>query len=226
MDDIEIMTKYKETRALERVPPPSDHNKLARLNMRELKELASVFMESGAFPDVKSLAQAQVKILAGQELGFAPIVSMTNIHFFQGKVSIGSTLLASLIKDSGKYAYKVLQHSDLACEIAFYQVVGGETKQLGTPVFYTIDDATKAGLLSKDTWKKYPKDMLFAACMRQGARRYCADILRGVTHETDVEIDDSYDATPFVEGPVESLDKVLVDGEIVMDEPNEDGEPF
>lgn len=212
---------------------PSDHNKLARLNMRELRELASVFIESGAFPDIKSLAQAQVKILAGQELGFSPIVSMTGIHFFQGKVTIGSNLLASLIKDSGKYAYKVLQHSDAACEIAFYQVVGGEPKQLGTPVFYTIDDATKAGLLTKDNWKKYPKDMLFAACMRQGARRYCADILRGVTHDTDVELIDALPAEAEEADVPHTADLPHTEPEpdapiegIVEEQATEDGSPF
>jgi len=164
-------------------------NKLAKLNMRELKELATVFLESGAFPDVKQLAQAMVKIIAGQELGFSPIVSMTGIHFFQGKVEFSSTLKASLIKDSGKYEYKVLQHTNDCCEIAFYQRIGNELKSLGTPVFYTIEDAAQAGLLGKDNWKKYRKDMLFAACIRQGTRRYCADVLRGVSSDHEVEID-------------------------------------
>lgn len=166
------------------------NNALARLNMRELKELATVFVESGAFPDIKQVAQAMVKIIAGQELGFSPIVSMTGIHFFQGKVEFSSTLKAALIKDSGKYEYKILQHTNECCEVAFYQRIGNEIKSLGTPVFYTIEDAAQAGLLGKDNWKKYRKDMLFAACIRQGTRRYCADVLRGVSADTDVEPND------------------------------------
>lgn len=166
------------------------NNGLAKLNMRELKELATVFVESGAFPDIKQVAQAMVKIIAGQELGFSPIVSMTGIHFFQGKVEFSSTLKAALIKDSGKYEYKILQHTNDCCEVAFYQRIGNEIKSLGTPVFYTIEDAQQAGLLSKDNWKKYRKDMLFAACIRQGTRRYCADVLRGVSADTDVEPND------------------------------------
>jgi hypothetical protein len=166
------------------------NNNLAKLNMRELKELATVFVESGAFPDIKQVAQAMVKIIAGQELGFSPIVSMTGIHFFQGKVEFSSTLKAALIKDSGKYEYKVLQHTNDCCEIAFYQRIGNEIKSLGTPVFYTFEDAVQAGLTNKDNWKKYRKDMLFAACIRQGTRRYCADVLRGVSADTDIEPND------------------------------------
>ncbi len=171
-------------------------NSLAKLNMRELKELAEVFMVSGAFPDIKSVAQAQVKILAGAELGFSAIVSMTGIHFFQGKVTIGSNLLASLIKDSGKYEFKILQHTDKLCEIAFFQHIGDQIKSLGTPVLYTIDDARLAGLTGKDNWKKYPKDMLFAACIRQGSRRYCADILRGTVSDTDTQVDEEAPIDP------------------------------
>lgn len=164
-------------------------NSITKMNMRELKELAEVFVTSGAFTDVKSTAQAIVKVLAGAELGFSPIVSMTNIHFFQGKVSIGANLMASLIKDSGKYEYKVLQMDKTACEIAFYQIIGGELVSLGTPVRYTIDEARLAGLAGKDVWKKHPDDMLFAACMRKGCRRYCADVLRGTSTDADTPRD-------------------------------------
>lgn len=193
------------------------NNAIAKLNMRELKELATVFVESGAFPDIKQVAQAMVKIIAGSELGFSPIVSMTGIHFFQGKVEFSSTLKASLIKDSGKYEYKVLQHTNECCEIAFYQRIGNELKSLGTPVFYTIDDAAAAGLLGKDNWKKYRKDMLFAACIRQGTRRYCADVLRGVSSDHEVEIDSDGPVDPNAMGTSamddQTAENVTVDAE-------------
>lgn len=192
-----------EATALEKTQPKSPAslalverpNSITKLNMRELKELAEVFIQSGAFTDVKQTAQAMVKIIAGQELGFTPIVSMTGIHFFNGKVSIGANLIASLIKDSGKYEYKITEHTPEACSVVFYQNVNGELKQLGVPVRYTIDDAKTAGLIGKDNWKKYPMDMLFAACIRQGGRRYCADVLRGLTAETDRDTDDTVDRT-------------------------------
>jgi hypothetical protein len=169
-------------------------NSIAKLNMRELKELAEVFVTSKMFPDVTQTAQAMVKIIAGQELGFEPIVSMTGIHIFQGKVSIGANLLASLIKDSGKYQYKVTEHDNTACTVVFYQDVRGDWKQLGVPVRYTMQDAQNAGLTSKDVWKKYPSDMLFASVIRKGCRRYCADVLRGTVSDHDVADEVNLDA--------------------------------
>ncbi len=202
---------------------PPETNSLAKLNMRELKDLAGIMLESGAFPDIKSAAQAMVKVIAGNELGFSPIVSMTGIHFFQGKVSLGANLIASLIKDSGKYEYKITEHTTDACSVVFYQMINNELKQLGVPVRYTIADAQKAGLTGKDNWKKYPMDMLFAACIRQGARRYCADILRGVTPETDTESPQEIDRSAMADDPRvntppnETADADAIDAEIVED---------
>jgi len=189
-----------------------ERNSLARLNMRELKELATVFMESGSFPDIKSAAQAQVKIIAGAELGFSPIVSMTGIHFFQGKVEFSSTLKASLIKASGKYEYKILQHTRELCEVAFFQKVGNELRSLGVPVKYTMEDARIAGLAGKDNWKKSPMDMLFAACIRQGQRRHCADVLRGLGPEADSEATEEIDTSAMDDATAQN---VTVEGSVV-----------
>lgn len=192
-------------------------NRVAKLAMSDVKQLADAFYASGSFPDLKSEAAAAVKIIAGHELGFSPVVSMTGIHFFQGKVVIGANLLASLIKDSGKYEYKIMEHTNETCSIVFYQRFGEALKQMGVPVTYTIADAKKAGLDQKDNWKKFPKDMLFAACVRQGARRYCADILRGTStehanpYETEIDAHDAENASKSAPADV--------DGEVVDDSP-------
>lgn len=189
-------------------------NRIAKLAMADIKQLADAFYNSGSFPDLKSEAAAAVKIIAGHELGFSPVVSMTGIHFFQGKVVIGANLLASLIKDSGKYEYKIIEHTETKCSLVFYQRFGEELKAMGVPVEYTMVDAKKAGLDTKDNWKKFPKDMLFAACIRQGARRYCADILRGTSaehanpYETEVDAEDAANSAP-----------ADIDGEVVEDTP-------
>lgn len=184
-------------------------NSIAKVDMRELKELAEVFVASGAFSDIKQVAQAQIKILAGNELGFSPIVSMTGIHFFQGKVSIGSNLIASLIKESAKYDYEVIEHTGEACAAQFYALSGSHRVKLGVPVRYTYAEANAAGLTSKDTWKKYPADLLFAAVIRQGARRYCADVLRGTTASVDTSID------PELEQIAAEPETTVVEGDVV-----------
>jgi len=52
--------------------------------------ISQSFAESGMFPDIKSAAQAAVKIQAGKEFGIQPFASMTGIHIIAGKPVIGA----------------------------------------------------------------------------------------------------------------------------------------
>ena len=67
--------------------------------------LGKAFAESGMFPDIKSAAQAIVKIQAGAELGIGPFQSMSGIHIISGKPTIGAGVMAAMVKGSGKYDY-------------------------------------------------------------------------------------------------------------------------
>ncbi len=144
----------------------------------EVQNMASVFYASGMFTDIKSEAQASVKILAGQVFGFDPITSMAYVHIIQGKAYLGAKIQAGLIKSSGIYDYKITEHTDKACCLQFYKYYNGEWKPLNIPIRYTIEEATQAGVTSNPTWKKHPKAMLFASCIRQGMTRCTPDLLR------------------------------------------------
>lgn len=219
------MQKSQEPKA-DALATAGDVNTVKALTFREIQQMSSVFVESGFFPNIKTAAQAMVKIIAGQELGFAPVVSMTGIHFFLNRVDFSSTLKASLIKASGKYNYKILDHSTERCEISFFEKVNNEWVSCGVPVVYTIGDAKVAGLTNKDNWKNHPKDMLFAACIRQGQRRYCADVLHGLGNEQDAEFADeqaAVDASAFENAKAENQ---TVDAESVEATDVTTGEPI
>ena len=142
-----------------------------QLPIGELMNMAKAFAESGMFADTKSAAQAIVKIQAGQEIGIPPFAAMTGIHIIQGKPTIGAGLIASRVKGSGKYDYKVIEASEKVCSIDFYQ---GKEK-IGNSTF-TVEDAKKAGTKNID---KFPKNMLFARAISNGVKWYCPDIFSG-----------------------------------------------
>ena len=71
-------------------------------SLAEPMSLADVFVKSGMFPDLKTQAQGVVKILAGRELGLAPLESMTNIYIVNGKVALQAKIIGSLMKKSKK----------------------------------------------------------------------------------------------------------------------------
>jgi hypothetical protein len=137
----------------------------------EIMSIGKAFAESGMFPDIKSAAQAIVKIQAGAELGIAPFAAMSGIHIISGKPTIGAGVMAAMVKASGKYDYRVIEQTDKVCSIDYYQGV----ERLGTSTF-TIEDAKKAGTKNTD---KFPRNMLFARAMSNGVKWYTPDVFAG-----------------------------------------------
>jgi len=163
--------------------PENDLCRPAAMTFAEAMRLADVMMESGFFPDVKSAAQACVKILAGAELGFGPFASMSGIHIVKGKAEPGANLLAVCVKRSGRYNYRVVNIDNARCEIHFFE--NGEPCGIST---FTIEDAKKAGTQNLD---KFPRNMLFARAMSNGIKWFCPDAENGVSVYAPGEISDA-----------------------------------
>jgi hypothetical protein len=139
--------------------------------VNDIMIMAKTFAESGMFTDAKQMGQAFVKIQAGQEIGIPPFAAMSGIHIIQGKPTIGAGLIASTVKGSGKYDYKVVKLDDTICSLDFYQGLNN----IGNSTF-TIQDAKKA--LTKNI-DKFPKNMLFARAISNGVKWFCPDVFSG-----------------------------------------------
>ena len=146
-------------------------NELANISIEESMTMAKFFAESGMFTDAKQQAQAFVKIIAGKEIGIPAFAAMSGIHIIQGKPTLGAGLIASAIKGSGKYDYRVVKMDEKICSIDFLQ----GTENIGNSTF-TIEDAKKA--LTKNI-DKFPKNMLFARAISNGVKWFCPDVFSG-----------------------------------------------
>ncbi|NBW19768.1 MAG: hypothetical protein EBR82_68525 [Caulobacteraceae bacterium] len=153
-------------------------------SVEELGRIGQIFVTSGFFSDTKDAAQAIVKVMAGQELGFAPIASMTGVYIMKGKVSLSANLMAAAIKRSGRYTFKVLQLDAKECSIEFYEILGGKRESIGISSF-TMAEAAQAGLAGSATWKNFPRNMLYARAMSNGAKWYCPDVFGGPIYTPD-----------------------------------------
>lgn len=140
----------------------------------------------------QAIAMMATKILAGREIGIGPFASVNGIHIIKGKPSIGANLMASAVKGSGRYDYRVKEMSSQKCVIEFFEREGDKRVSIGLSDF-TIAEATAAGLMANDTWKKFPKNMLFARALSNGVRWYCPDVFAGntvyVPEELGAEVD-------------------------------------
>lgn len=171
--------------------------------------VAKALAQSGMFKDAQQANQAFAKIVAGIELGIGPVAAMTQFHVIDGKLAPGATLMAALIRRSGRYRFRVLEATGQACRIEFYSREGGGEWELDGVAAFTLDDAKQAGLLNKGNWRGYPHDMLFARALSQGVRRFCADILGGSSAYVPDELGD--------DGPVERMSVVLADDAVAAD---------
>jgi len=163
-----------------------------------MRTTARIFAASGMFPDARTEAQAYVKIMAGREMGLPAMFSMTKIYVVEGKVMAGAEVLASKIKSSGKYDYKVIKHDNEKCVINFYLVENG--KRVEPPEYistFTMDDARDAKLVKPNSgWEKWKRAMLYSKALSQGARIVCPDVINGIYTPEEFGIEADEDGKP------------------------------
>lgn len=145
-------------------------NELQIMGVNDIMDMSKMFVESGMFTDAKSVAQAFVKIQAGQEIGLAPFASMSGINVIMGKPTFGASIIASSVKGSAKYDFKVKVLNEKECSIDFF-----EGKELLGNSTFTIEDAKKQQTKNLD---KFPKNMLYARAMSNGQKWFCPDVFQ------------------------------------------------
>jgi len=147
-----------------------------------MNSMATVFHQSGMFPDIKSAAQALVKIQAGSELGFSPIYSMTKIYIVKSRVMVSAEALGAMVKRSGRYDYKIIKLDNETCELEFTD--NGKAVYLSR---FTMQDARTAGIISDGSgWQKWPRAMLMSKALSQGARAVCPHVIAGTYTPEDM----------------------------------------
>jgi hypothetical protein len=149
----------------------------------EVSKLAEYVARSGLFA-VKTQEQAMMVMLTGASLGLSPVAALRGVHVIQGKAALDATLVTALVQQHPDCEYwRVAENTNERCTI--------ETKRRGHPApvsrTWTIDDAKRAGLTNKDTWKSYPAAMLRARCTTDLARGVYGDALFGVYTPEEIE---------------------------------------
>lgn len=169
--------------------------------LSNVQRLGNILAASGYFSDVKDAAQAAVKVMAGEELGIAPVASVMGIHIIKGKVTLSANLIAAQVRRHG-YDYRHTQFDAQGCSLQFF---GKKGELLGDSSF-TESDAKAAGVYS-DMYKKFPRNMYFSRAMSNGARWYCPEVMSGlpvyVPEEMGAKVDGEGDV--ILEAQTESL---------------------
>jgi hypothetical protein len=152
-----------------------------------LHRIASDLHKSRLFK-TGSVEQALAVILMGRELGIGPTTALSNIVIAAGKPTLGAALVGALIQKSGKYGYTVTEMSDTSVSVEFFEKLanynGQGVRNLGTSTF-TLQDAQRARLAQSQTWQQYPRNLLLARAITNGARWYCPEVFGGAIYDPD-----------------------------------------
>lgn len=172
---------------------------LALNDLAEVMSLGKMLAEAGYFEDVKSQAQAVVKILYGKEMGISPMASMNGLYVYKGKVCMYADLINDKIKASGVADFRVKKLTNDECILEWFDP---RTKEIFGESDFTIKQAEAAQLLSKVTWKAYPKNMLFARALTFGLRLFARQVFAVTVYSVEELQDEVNPNSTIIEGAV------------------------
>lgn len=148
-------------------------------NLAEAKELATTLSAARTLPEALQQKPADVMaiVMAGAELGLAPMQSIRALVLIKGKPTLSADAMGALVK-SRRDVCTWLRLVESSATIATY-----ETLRNGDPgptrLSFTIEQARTAGL-NGDNWKRFPDAMLRARALSALCRAVYPDLLLGV----------------------------------------------
>lgn len=132
-------------------------NFLAQWNQH--KKIAIELLKSNFLPPIyQSPEQVMAVMLKGKELNIPYMSALQQLTPINGRIGMEGRLMVALAQRSGKMEGNIkveFNEGDTICTVTV-QKKGCESYM----ATYSIKEAQVAGLLGKDNWKKYPKDML------------------------------------------------------------------
>ena len=140
-------------------------------------------------------ADVTAAILAGQELGLQPMATLRSMDVIQGTPALRAHAMRGLVQSHG-HKVQILESTKELCRMRGRRADEGDDDW--QEVEWTIEDAKDLGLLSKDQWKKQPKNMLVARATGVICRLVAADVLFAMPYASEELGDGSAD----VQAPV------------------------
>lgn len=177
----------------------------------EKYEMARVLCKSGLIPSgLNSPEKVFVALQWGHELGLSPMVAVNNVAVINGKPTLSADIMAAVVKRSPEYGgIKWIEMSDTKAECEITRILPNGEKEVQTSCF-TIEDAQKAGLTTKDVWKKYPRRMLKHRCLSYGVKDVFPDLLAGLYDPEEMESVQSEKTAPTTERNVTPVEEKVV----------------
>ena len=176
------------------------------MQLAEVERLSILISKSLMLPEALRGKPGDVMfvVMAGQELGLPPMVSLRGFNVIQGKPVMSADMMGALcLRRSDVCAKLELVESTAVKATYVAQRKGGQPITMS----FTIEDAKAANLTNKDNWRKYPAAMLRARCVAAICRAVFPDICAGLYETSEGE---------EMQRPVKMPQLDSIEGEVVQ----------
>jgi len=150
-------------------------------------------------------------VMIGKELGIGPMQAINDLYIVNGQISMSGKLMSGLVHRAG-HAIHVEVTNTKATATAFRRdPFTHKLVEMGE-VTFTAEDAKRAGLDDKSTYKNYPRIMLSWRAISNLCRIYFADVLTLAAYvPEELDAADPIEALPGEVG-------LVVEGEIIEEQ--------
>jgi hypothetical protein len=158
-----------------------------------MKEMAVFVESSGLLPKniqgmKNPVAAATTIMLQGRELGVSMMQALSDIYVVNGRPSCGTDLMMAMVARQGAgYIVTVQENWDGPKPTSFITRRAVRPGRPDEEFTYTWADAIQGSLSEKDTFKKYPRQLMEHRCTSILARRMWPDIIRGMYTPDEAE---------------------------------------
>jgi len=135
-----------------------------------------------------SQGETVVKLLFCYENGLPLSTANTGLYIVKGRLAVEGNVIATQLRRHPDYDYRIKRLDDTGCVVEILhsgQVIGESS--------FTEDDAKKAGLVSKDNYQNYPRNMYFNRAISNGYKWFAPDIFSQAVYVPG-EVEDTIDA--------------------------------
>lgn len=148
--------------------------------------------------------QAEAKMIyiiaIGVDMGLTPAECIQGLYVNRnGKIEPTNALLKEKLESHPVYGYETEMISDQACSVTFLKN-GKKIEKPGNPVIWTSQRVEKAKLDGQVVYQGFPRNWLFAACIRDGVKFFCPGLFKGQNFEIDINFEEAQSTEHIVRG--------------------------
>lgn len=131
--------------------------------LQDIERAGELIAKSGLF-GVKTPEQAIALMLVAQAEGRNPFEAARDYHIIQGRPALKADAILARFQQAGG-SVRWIELSDTKAVAEFSHPQGGKVT-----IDWDLDRAKRAGLLGKENWRNYPRQMLRARVISEGVR--------------------------------------------------------